>query len=41
VLSPIRCTIVDLGVESRERARLNEKKNNQRRRVRRSVDEDD
>ena len=41
VLQPSQCTIVDLGVESRERARLNEKKNNQRRRVRRSVDEDD
>lgn len=28
VLDPSQCTIVDLGVESRERARLNEKRNN-------------
>lgn len=34
VLHPNRCTIIDLGVESRERARLNEKKNSRRRRVR-------
>lgn len=39
VLHPSRCTIVDLGVESRERARLNEKKNSRHRRVRRSEDD--